>query len=218
MNKYLIFKRIFDIFFSFIGLLFLSPLFLIVSIAIRIDSKGKAIFKQIRIGKDCKKFSIIKFRTMAINAEGVNEVTRLGNFLRKTSIDELPQLINVLIGEMSFIGPRPWIEEYTNYFTKVEKRRSEVLPGLSGWAQVKGRNGISIQEKLELDIWYVDNISFKTDLKILFKTIQIVLRKTNTSITENGIKNELDELKKCYYAKTNNNKIKMELKEKMNEN
>ena len=218
MNKYLIFKRAFDIFFSFVGLLFLIPLFLVVSLAIRIDSKGRAIFKQVRVGKDCKKFNIIKFRTMAINAEGVNEVTKLGKFLRKTSIDELPQLINVLIGEMSFIGPRPWIEEYTNYFTETEKRRSEVLPGLSGWAQVKGRNGISIQEKLELDIWYVDNISFKTDLTILFKTIQIVLKKTNTSITENGIKNELDELKKCYYTKTNNNKVKMELKEKTNEN
>lgn len=192
------FKRLVDIALALFLLIFSSPILLIAIIAIKLEGKGNAIFKQKRIGKDQEPFYIYKLRTMAIDKEGVNRVTKIGKFLRVTSIDELPQLVNILKGEMSFIGPRPWIEEYNKYFTKQDRRRSEVLPGLSGWAQVQGRNGMTIKEKLKADTWYVDHVTLKIDLIIFFKTISIVFKKTGASITEKGIQEELEELKKMY--------------------
>ena len=122
-------------------------------------------------------------------------VTNVGKFIRKTSIDELPQIINILKGEMAFIGPRPWIEDYYEWFTDEQKRRNEVLPGISGLAQVKGRNGISITDKIKYDVEYVDTMSFLLDLKIWYRTIKTILRGKEAEISEVGIKDEIEELK-----------------------
>ena len=195
MYKYI--KRTIDIVISSTGLIVTSPVLLIACIAIKLeDPKSPVFFIQKRVGYKEKRFKIYKLRTMKVNKKnGINEVTKIGKFLRNTSIDEIPQLINILKGDMSLIGPRPWIEQYTNYFTAREKKRTDVLPGLSGLAQVRGRNGITIEQKIESDIEYVENQSFKLDLKIFFKTIYIVLKKTNASIKETTIQEELDYLK-----------------------
>jgi lipopolysaccharide/colanic/teichoic acid biosynthesis glycosyltransferase len=196
-KKYI--KRGLDAFFAVVLLVFTSPIILLAMLILKFENKGNVIFKQKRMGKNGKFFYIYKLRSMAVDEiDGINKVTKVGKVLRNISIDELPQLLNIIKGEMSFIGPRPWIEEYNKYFSKRDKRRLEVLPGLSGWAQVQGRNDMSIKEKLAADIWYVDNISLKTDIIILFKTIGIVFKKNGASITENGIQNELDELKQMY--------------------
>jgi len=175
-------KRTFDILASFIGLLISAIPMLIVAVLIKIDSQGPVLFKQKRIGLGGKEFYIYKFRSMVVNAEksGVysddkdSRLTRVGKVLRKTSIDEIPQFINILKGEMSFIGPRPpltyhpWpIEEYTDE----QKRMFNVRPGITGWAQVNGRKSVEWNHRIELNVWYVDNISFALDLKIFFLTI-----------------------------------------------
>ena len=192
------FKRMFDFILALMGIIVVLPFELIASLLILIIDRMNPIFKQARVGKGEKVFYIYKLQTMKKDKQGVNQVTKLGKFLRATSIDELPQLLNILKGEMSFIGPRPWIEAYTKYFNKEQKRRHDVLPGISGWAQVNGRNDLTIQDKINLDLWYVDNVSLKTDIKIVFKTIGIVFKKTGASISENGIQDELKELKKNY--------------------
>ena len=170
-------KRFLDVIMAFVLFIISLPILFVSAIAIKLDSKGKIIFKQKRVGKDGQVFYIYKLRTMSKDKNGVNKVTKVGKFLRITSIDELPQFINIIKGDMSFIGPRPWIESYSKYFTDEDKRRWKVLPGISGYAQVNGRNGMTIKEKIAADIWYVDNISFLTDLKILFKTVNIVIKK-----------------------------------------
>lgn len=179
---YKLIKRTFDILASFIGLLIAAIPMLIVAVLIKIDSQGPVLFKQKRIGLGGKEFYIYKFRSMVVNAEksGVysddkdSRLTRVGKILRKTSIDEIPQFINILKGEMSFIGPRPpltyhpWpIEEYTDE----QKRMFNVRPGITGWAQVNGRKSVEWNHRIELNVWYVDNISFALDLKIFFLTI-----------------------------------------------
>lgn len=192
-------KKFLDVVLAILLLTVTSPILLISILVLLFENKGKVIFKQRRVGKNQKVFYIYKLRTMAVDKEdGINKVTKVGHFLRSTSIDELPQLINIIKGEMSFIGPRPWIEDYHKYFTKKDKRRLEVLPGISGWAQVCGRNDLSIKDKIRLDVWYVDNISFLVDLKIVFKTIGIVFKKTGVSISEKGIQDEIEELKVKY--------------------
>ena len=194
------FKRLLDLFFAIILFILTLPIVGVASLIIFILDKGKSpLFKQQRVGKDEVKFNIYKLRTMAKDENGVNQVTKFGKILRDTSIDELPQLINIIKGEMSFIGPRPWISEYSKYFTKKDRRRAEVLPGLSGWAQVQGRNGITVKEKLRADTWYVDHVTFKTDLTILLKTIELIFKRTGASITETGIQDELSELRESYY-------------------
>ncbi len=177
-------KRIIDILLSFIAIIILSPLFLLISIAVKLDSKGPVLFKQERIGKDSRVFYIYKFRSMCVGAEqqGTGQysfaddprVTRVGKLIRATSLDELPQLINILKGEMSFVGPRPpltyhpWtIEEYT----PEQLRMFEVRPGITGWAQVNGRKEVEWHERIRLNVWYVDNLSFILDLRILFTTV-----------------------------------------------
>lgn len=184
------FKRFFDIFFAVIGIIILFPVMLVIAAAIKLDSKGPVIYKQDRLGKNGRIFKIYKFRTMIENAEKVGSglftfendprITRIGKFLRKTSLDELPQLFNVLKGDMSFVGPRPPVpfypkkwEEYTVY----EKKRFSVKPGITGWAQVNGRNEIDWSERIKLDVWYVDNWSLILDLKIILKSIKVVLKK-----------------------------------------
>ncbi|MGI6587883.1 MAG: sugar transferase [Peptococcia bacterium] len=184
MRPYLIVKRSLDFVFAVILLIVLSPLMLLVAIAIKLDSRGPVFFKQERPGKGARIFTIYKFRTMSVETEKAGKplsdlarMTKVGSFLRKTSIDELPQLFNILKGEMSFIGPRPLLVEYLEYYSSEQKRRHEVKPGISGWAQVNGRNAISWEEKFKYDIWYVNNQSLLLDIKILFLTVYNVLRR-----------------------------------------
>ena len=199
---FLVFKRTMDIIISSIALIILAIPMLIVAIIIKIEDGSPAIYKQLRVGKNLKQFNIYKFRTMKtqrkeLQSEMSHEemTTKVGKVLRATSIDELPQLINILKGEMTFIGPRPWIVEYYEWFTDEQKRRSNVTPGITGLAQIKGRNGISIFKKIDYDIEYVDNMSLLLDIKIFFGSIIAVFKKTNAEISENGIKDELTELR-----------------------
>lgn len=189
-------KRVLDFLLALIGLVLSFPFQFIACLLILIIDRMNPLFKQARVGKKEKVFYIYKMQTMKKDNNGVNQVTKLGKVLRATSIDELPQLLNILKGDMSFIGPRPWIKEYTKHFNKEQKRRHDVLPGISGLAQVNGRNDITIQDKIKSDLYYVDNVSFMLDLKIVFKTIAIVFKKTGASISEKGIEEEIEELKK----------------------
>ena len=199
---YIKFKRFFDFILAIVLLIIFAIPMLIISICIKIEDGGPIIYKSRRMGKNLKEFNTYKFRSMKTQREELHSklsheemVTKVGKFIRKTSLDELPQLFNILKGEMSFIGPRPWIPEYYVWFDDEQKRRVDVLPGISGLAQVKGRNGINIFKKIEYDLQYVDNISFKQDIKIVFETIGTVFSKSNAEITEAGIKEEITELK-----------------------
>lgn len=177
-------KRCLDILLSVVGLIVLSPLFLLTALRVKIDSRGPVFYKQERIGYRAKVFTLLKFRSMKVNTEkegtgvysgkGDPRVTRVGRIIRATSIDELPQLVNILRGDMSIIGPRPpltyhpWkLEEYTDE----QRRMFEVRPGLTGWAQVHGRKNVEWNERIRLNVWYVDHVSFWLDIKIFFKTI-----------------------------------------------
>ena len=195
-------KRLFDFILALLLLIFAAIPMAIVAIAIKLEDGGPIIYKSKRMGKGCKVFNTYKFRSMKANREELHSnltheqmVTKVGKFIRKTSLDELPQLINILKGEMSFIGPRPWIPDYYEWFTPEQKRRSDVLPGISGLAQVKGRNGISIFKKIEYDLYYVEHISFFMDIKLVIETVVQVFKKTNAEISEQGIKEEIRELK-----------------------
>lgn len=185
-----IIKKIFDITSSAIGIVILSPLFLIVSILIKLDSPGKVLFIQDRLGKDGKVFKIYKFRTMCDNAINIgnglftdetdSRITKIGSFLRKTSIDELPQLFNILKGDMSLVGPRPPVPNFPykyDEYSEVQKTRFEMLPGITGWAQVVGRNSIDWDERITLDIDYVKNYSFLWDIKIIILTLAKVVKR-----------------------------------------
>ena len=176
------FKRMFDFITAFLGLLLLSPLFLVVTIGLFFANQGKPFFFQLRPGKNGMLFNIIKFKTMndKKDADGVllpdgERLTKIGIFVRKTSLDEIPQLLNVLKGEMSLIGPRPLLPEYLSLYDVVQQRRHAVTPGITGWAQVNGRNAISWKQKFEYDVWYVDHLSLLLDLKIFFLTLKKVL-------------------------------------------
>jgi undecaprenyl phosphate N,N'-diacetylbacillosamine 1-phosphate transferase len=177
------FKRILDCVAAFFGLVVLSPIFLFVTVGLFFANQGKPFFFQLRPGKDGVIFKIIKFKTMNDKKE-VNgnllpdgeRLTPIGSFVRKTSLDEIPQLINVLKGEMSLIGPRPLLVHYLDLYSDFQNRRHEVRPGITGWAQVNGRNAISWDKKFEYDVWYVDHLSFVLDIKILFKTVLKVIK------------------------------------------
>lgn len=178
-----IFKRPLDFFVALLGFIFLSPLFIVVTISLFFANQGKPFFFQLRPGLNGKIFKIIKFKTMndKKDANGnllsdVHRLTKVGSFVRKTSLDEIPQLINVLKGEMSLIGPRPLLPEYLALYNDFQKQRHEVKPGITGWAQVNGRNAISWTQKFEYDVWYVKNMSFILDLKIIGKTLQKVIK------------------------------------------
>ena len=177
-------KRILDFILSFSLLLLFSPVIVIVGIVLSIQNQGTPFFVQERPGKNERKFKIIKFKTMTDDKDKRGELlpdnerlTKLGSFIRKVSIDELPQLINVLMGDMSLVGPRPLLFKYLPLYSKEQKQRHTVKPGITGWAQVNGRNTISWTKKFELDIYYVNNISFLLDLKILWMTIAKVIKK-----------------------------------------
>ena len=180
----LFFKRIIDIVVAICMLIGTSPFFIFTFLVLFIQNRGKVFFTQERPGYNHKLFKVIKFKTMsdAKNAEGKllpdhERLTGIGKFFRATSLDELPQLINVLIGDMSLIGPRPLLVKYLPLYSEEQNRRHEVKPGITGWAQVNGRNAISWDKKFEYDVWYVDHLSFGLDVKILFKTIQKVIKK-----------------------------------------
>lgn len=175
-------KRIIDVFASFFGVVMLSPVLLLVFLLVRMQMGSPVLFRQVRPGMNGKPFKMVKFRTMldAVDAQGNplpddQRLTRLGSFLRSTSLDELPELWNVLKGDMSLVGPRPLLMEYLPLYSPEQARRHDVRPGVTGWAQVNGRNALSWDEKFKLDVWYVDNQSLWLDIRILFMTVKKVL-------------------------------------------
>lgn len=185
------YKRLLDFLFASFGIVVLSPVFLATMVALYYSNDGKPFFIQERPGKDEKIFKLIKFKTMndKKDAEGNllpmgERITPLGSFLRKTSLDEIPQLLNVIKGDMSLIGPRPLLKEYLPMYSTRQKLRHSVKPGITGWAQVNGRNQVSWKDKFEMDIWYVNNISFKLDTIIFFKTIKKIITKSDVADIE----------------------------------
>lgn len=199
---YSIFKRTIDFIIAGVALIVLSPFLLITAILIKLDSKGPVIFKQERLGKNGVPFKIWKFRSMCVGAEkqgtgvysykGDARITKVGKFIRATSIDELPQLVNILKGDMALIGPRPaltyhpWLyEQYTEH----QKHMFDVLPGVTGWAQVNGRKEVPWPERIELNVWYAKNMSLWLDLKIFFMTIfKVATNANNENVGETGVK------------------------------
>jgi undecaprenyl phosphate N,N'-diacetylbacillosamine 1-phosphate transferase len=182
------FKRWIDCIGASFGMLILSPLFVITTIGLYFANQGKPFFFQLRPGLEGKIFKIFKFKTMndKKDAEGnllsdEERLTKIGKFVRKTSLDEMPQLLNVIKGDMSLIGPRPLLPEYLPLYDAIQRRRHDVKPGITGWAQVNGRNAISWKQKFEYDVWYVDNLNFAIDVKILFLTIKKVFKSEGIS-------------------------------------
>ena len=189
---YIYLKRVLDIVFSLLAMVILSPLFLITAVAVRLDSRGPVIFRQKRLGLDARAFDIYKFRTMCVGAEHMGSgvysgaddarVTKVGRILRALSIDELPQLVNILRGEMSFIGPRPPLTYHPwplETYTKEQLRMFAVRPGMTGWAQVHGRKDVEWHKRIQLNCWYVDHVSFWLDIRIFFLTVFQVLKNEN---------------------------------------
>lgn len=184
------FKRVLDFLISLIAIICLSPFLLVMMLLLHFANKGAGVFfLQDRPGKDAKIFNVIKFKSMTDETDenGVplpndQRITKIGKFMRKFSIDELPQLFNVLKGDMSLIGPRPLLTRYLLLYSPEQARRHEVRPGLTGWAQVHGRNNITWKEKFELDIWYVDHCTLWTDIKVIFMTIKNVLSGKDVSV------------------------------------
>ncbi len=183
-----IIKPIFDFLIALTGFLVLSPVFLVITVFLFIANSGKPFFLQNRPGKNEKIFKVVKFKTMNDKTDengnllpDEKRLTKIGKFIRKTSLDEIPQLLNVIKGDMSLIGPRPLLPEYLDLYNDFQKRRHEVKPGITGWAQVNGRNAISWQKKFEYDVWYVDNLSFLLDLKIIFLTLKKIVKSEGIS-------------------------------------
>lgn len=181
-------KRLMDILGSFFGLVLLSPVLIVVSILVRLKLGSPILFTQVRPGLGGKPFKMMKFRTMTDERDEEGDLlpdearlTRFGAFLRSTSLDELPELINVLKGDMSLVGPRPLLMEYLPLYSERQYRRHEVRPGITGWAQINGRNALSWDEKFELDVWYVENRSLWLDIKILFLTVLKVVKRDGIS-------------------------------------
>ena len=184
------FKRFFDFWIALIALICVSPILLVVTIWLRYANRGAgAFFFQERPGKDAKIFKVVKFKTMTDERDENGNLlpdeyrlTKVGKFVRSTSLDELPQLFNVLKGDMALIGPRPLLVQYLSLYSKEQARRHEVRPGISGWAQCHGRNNISWAKKFELDVWYVDHVSLLTDLKVIWITVMKVLKRADVSL------------------------------------
>ena len=182
------FKRVIDLLVALIIFTVLSPVFLIVVVLLAIANSGKPFFFQTRPGKNEKLFKVIKFKTMNDRKDksgallpDADRLTAIGSFIRRTSLDELPQMLNVITGDMSLIGPRPLLVEYLPRYSEVQRHRHDVRPGITGWAQVNGRNTISWQQKFEYDVWYVNNISFALDFKIFFLTVRNVVKSEGIS-------------------------------------
>ena len=181
-------KRLFDLFLSVLILIFIFPFLVLLLIILVVAYNGNPFFTQLRPGKDEKLFQLIKFKTMTDERDGNGQLlpdkdrlTKIGKFIRSTSLDELPQLLNVIKGDMSLIGPRPLLAKYLPRYNQEQKKRHNVKPGITGWAQVNGRNAISWEKKLEYDVYYVDNISFSLDLKIFYLTLIKVLKRSDIS-------------------------------------
>ena len=195
------FKRFFDFWISLIALIIISPILLVVTIWLHFANKGAgAFFFQERPGKDGKIFKVVKYKTMTDERDANGELlpdserlTKVGRFVRSTSIDELPQLFNVLKGDMALIGPRPLLVQYLPYYTKREQLRHTVRPGISGWAQVHGRNTAKWDERLELDAYYAEHVSLWLDLKVIAITIKNVLMRKDISVDSNAVESYLDE-------------------------
>lgn len=177
-------KRVFDLAVALTGLIVLSPVLLVVAVLVRAKLGSPVLFRQVRPGLRGSPFTILKFRTMTDKCDGdgcllpdCDRLTRFGRFLRSSSLDELPELLNVVRGDMSLVGPRPLLMQYLERYTDGQARRMEVRPGVTGWAQVKGRNALSWEDKFALDVWYVDNHSFLLDLNILWLTVKSVLKR-----------------------------------------
>jgi len=184
-------KRLFDLIAALFIFLIASPLFLVLAISLLLVNEGKPFFFQIRPGKNNKFFKVIKFKTMneKKDASGnllppAQRITPVGRFIRSTSLDEIPQLLNVIKGDMSLVGPRPLRVEYLPHYSATQARRHEVKPGITGWAQVNGRNTVDWDERFDMDIWYVDNRSFLLDMKILFLTLYKVIKKDGINQSE----------------------------------
>ena len=184
-------KPVIDFVLALVGFLFLSPVFVMVTIGLFFANDGKPFFFQLRPGKNGKIFKIIKFKTMTDKKDengnllpDADRLTKIGSFVRKTSLDEIPQLLNVIKGDMSLVGPRPLLPKYLELYNDFQRRRNEVKPGITGWAQVNGRNSISWEKKFEYDVWYVDNVSFLLDVKILILTVLKVVK--SEGINEQG--------------------------------
>ena len=199
-------KRIIDFLAAFFGLLLLSPIFIIVTIGLFFANQGKPFFFQERPGKNERIFKIMKFKSMNDKKNSTGELlsdaerlTPIGAFVRKTSLDEIPQLINVLKGDMSLIGPRPLLVSYLDLYDEFENRRHEVKPGITGWAQVNGRNAISWKRKFELDVYYVEHVSLALDLKILWMTVGKVLGSKDVNLQP--VKKLVDEKREQNYSK-----------------
>lgn len=185
-------KRVMDLLLTIPGLILISPLLILAGIIVRLRMGRPVIFKQIRPGYKGKLFPVYKFRTMSDVRDETGKLlpddarlTRLGRFLRSSSIDELPELVNVLRGEMSLVGPRPLLTQYLERYRPEQARRHDVFPGITGWAQINGRNAISWEDKFRFDVWYVDNWSLRLDIKILLRTIWIVI--TREGISQPGL-------------------------------
>lgn len=195
------FKRFFDFIISFVAIICLSPLFIVVTVWLHIAHKGAgAFFTQDRPGKDAKIFKVIKYKTMTDERDAngkllpdVQRLTKVGRFIRATSIDELPQLFNVLKGDMALIGPRPLTPIYVQLYDKQQARRMEVRPGITGWAQVNGRNHCKLSKKFEMDVWYVDHLTLWLDIKILWMTVLNVLKHEDIGLGS-GDMSEVDDL------------------------
>ena len=193
-------KRGVDLLFATLLLVGLTPLFLVVAVAIKADSAGPVFFRQIRTGKKGKEFHMYKFRSMVAendvrDASCEDQLTRVGKFIRRTSIDELPQLINIVKGEMSFIGPRPWVPEYWENMNNAQRERGRVRPGITGLAAAKGRNGLTVFEKINYDIEYVRNYSLKQDMKVVFMTAKMIVSGKEVDAGKGGIRNDIEDLK-----------------------
>lgn len=200
MYRYII-KDYFDFFISLLALIITSPMLVIMTFCLLIVNKGNPFFLQDRIGKNCKVFKIFKFKTMNNKRDKQGNLlpdavrlTKIGSFIRKTSMDEIPQLFNVIVGDMSLIGPRPLLPEYLPFYTETQMKRHEVKPGITGLAQVNGRNSISWDEKFELDVKYVNTISFALDIKIIVKTIKKIFVAKEISAQGHATMPRFDEL------------------------
>ena len=199
----LFFKHIIDFIGAIALLVILSPIFIVVMIILWVSNNGTPFFVQTRPGKNEKRIEVLKFKTMNDKKDENNillpdseRLTPIGSFIRKTSLDELPQLINVLKGDMSFIGPRPLLVRYLPYYTKKERIRHSIKPGITGLAQVSGRNLLNWNSRLEKDVIYAENISFSLDLKILFQTIKNVITSKDVVVDPNSVIEDLDESRK----------------------
>jgi len=186
-------QRVIDLTIACAAAVVVAPLMALIAIAIRLDSRGPALLRQTRVGRHGRDFELLKFRTMVVGAHTMGDgwlvaerdprITRVGHFLRRWSLDELPQLVNVLRGDMSIVGPRPTLRYQVDQYTDAQRRRLEVRPGITGWAQVQGRNTLPWPERIELDVWYVDHRSLRLELEILRRTLRVL-------VTPSGVYNE----------------------------